>query len=218
MIVLPPGYLKAPKAHCEARGMFLIVDEAQTGIGRAGDLFAFMHADNDVVPDVPTLTKTLGNGLPLSAVVASDAIATVCRDRRYLFYTMHVNNPLPAAVGLKVLNVVVRDGLVGRSRRLGVRLQAALRELQMRYACVGDVRKRGLMAGLEIVADRETKVEATELGYMIAARMTELGFWAQLSTNLSFAGYFRIVPPITTTEEQLEEVFRSTEGTMVWGG
>jgi acetylornithine/succinyldiaminopimelate/putrescine aminotransferase len=65
--------------------MLLIVDEAQTGIGRAGDLFAFMHANNDVVPDVLTLSQTLGNGLPLSAVITSDAITTVCRDRRYLF-------------------------------------------------------------------------------------------------------------------------------------
>ncbi|OCL05924.1 2,2-dialkylglycine decarboxylase [Glonium stellatum] len=221
MIVLPPGYLKALKAHCEAREMLLIVDEAQTGIGRAGDLFAFMHPDNDVVPDVLTLSKTLGNGLPLSAVVTSDRIAGVCRDRGYFFYTTHVNDPLPAAVGLKVLDIVVRDGLVERSRRLGVRLQAALRELQTRYACIGDVRGRGLMAGVEIVADRGTKAEATELGYRIAERMTELGLWAQLSTVLSFAGCFRIAPPITTTEEQLEEglaimeeAFRSTEGTM----
>ena len=176
MIVLPPDYLKAPKAHCEARGMLLIIDEAQTGIGRAGNLFAFMHADNDVVLDVLTLSKTLGSGLPLSAVVASDAIATVCWDRGYLFYTTHVNDPLPAAVGLKVPDVVVRDGLVERSRRLGVRLQATLRELQTRYTRMGDVRRRGLMAGLEIVADRETKTEATELGYMNAARMMELGF------------------------------------------
>ena len=134
MIVPPPGYLKAPKAHCEARDMLLIINEAQTGIGRAGDLFALMHADNDVVPDVLTLSKTLGNGLPLSAVITMDAIATVCRDRGYLFYTTHVNGPLPAAVGLKVLDIVVRDDLVERLRRLGVRLRAALRELQTRYA------------------------------------------------------------------------------------
>lgn len=185
--------------------MLLIVDEAQTGIGRAGDLFAFIHADNDVMPDVLTPSKTLGNGLPLSVVVASDAIATVCRGRRYLFYTMHVNDPLRAAAGLKVLNVIVRDGLVARSRRLGVWPQATLRELQTQYTRMGDVRRRNLMAGLEIVADRETKAEATELGYMIAARTTELGLWTQLSTNLSFAGYFRITPTITTTEEQLEE-------------
>ena len=148
MTVPPPGYLKARKAHFEARGMLLIAGEAQTGIGRAGYLFAFMHAGNDVVTDVLTLSKTLGNGLPLSAVVASDAIATVCRGRGYLFYTTHVNDPLPAAIGLRALDIVVRDGLVERSRRLGVRLQAALRELQTWYACVGDVRGRGLMAGL----------------------------------------------------------------------
>lgn len=133
MIVLPPGYLKALKAHCEARGMLPIIDEAQTVIGRAGDLFAFMHANNDVTL---TLSKTLGNGLPLSAVVASDATATVCRDRGYLFYTTHVNDPLLAAVRLKVLDIVVRDSPVERLRRLGVRLQAVLRELQTWHACI----------------------------------------------------------------------------------
>src|SRR5271170_6424289 len=67
--VLPPGYLKAMKAHCEKRGMLLIVDEAQTGIGRCGDLFAIDH--EGVVPDIITLSKPLGNGIPLSAVVMS---------------------------------------------------------------------------------------------------------------------------------------------------
>ena len=141
MIVLPPDYPKAPKAHCEARGMLLIINEAQTGIGRAGDLFAFMHADNDVVLDVLTLSKTLGSGLPLSAVVASDAIATVCPDRGYLFYTMHVNDPLPAAVGLKALDVIVRDGPVGRSRRpvCGCRLRcvSCRRGIRAWAMCVG---------------------------------------------------------------------------------
>lgn len=223
MLPLPPGYLKAVKQHCEARGMLLIVDEAQTGIGRAGDMFAFQHwaEDDGVVPDILTLSKTLGNGLPLSAVVASDKIATVAKEKGFLFYTTHVNDPLPTAVGDKVLEIVVRDNLVQRSRDLGAKFHQGLRRLQSRYGCIGDVRGRGLMAGVEIVADRGSKEFAPELGDAIAKRMTELGLWAQLAIQASFSGVFRMAPPLTSTEEEIEfglavmeRALAETEGSM----
>lgn len=223
MLVLPPGYLKAVNEHCEKRGMLLIVDEAQTGIGRAGDMFAFQHFGEDerVVPDILTLSKTLGNGLPLSAVITSKAIADFSRDRGFLFYTTHINDPLPAAVGDKVLEIVIRDNLVDRSRTLGAKLQRGLQRLQSRYGCIGDVRGRALMAGVEIVADRSTKVGAPELGDAIAEKMTRLGLWAQIMAIASSGGIFRIAPPLTTTEEELdaglaimEEALASTPGTM----
>src|SRR5690606_37165565 len=144
---LPPGYLAALQAHCRARGMLLILDEAQTGIGRTGSLFAFQR--DGVVPDILTLSKTLGAGLPLSAVMTGEAIAAAAEERDFLFYTTHVNDPLPAAVGLKVLEIVQRDGLAGRAAAAGARLAAGLRGLQQRHACVGDVRGRGLLLGLE---------------------------------------------------------------------
>ncbi|KAF7192475.1 2,2-dialkylglycine decarboxylase [Pseudocercospora fuligena] len=223
MLVLPPGYLKAVKQHCERRGMLLIIDEAQTGIGRAGDMFAFQHfaEDEGVVPDILTLSKTLGNGLPLSAVVTSNRIADFAKDNHFLFYTTHINDPLPASVGDKVLEIVVRDNLVDRSRILGQKFQQRLQQIQSRYGCVGDVRGRGLMAGVEIVADRKTKVGNTELGAAVATKMTELGLWAQLSTMPSFGGVFRLAPPLTTTDDELEtglriieEAFASTPGTL----
>jgi len=223
MLVLPPGYLKAMKRHCEARGMLLIIDEAQTAIGRAGDMFAFQHfaEDEGVVPDILTLSKTLGNGIPLAAVVTSNEIASHAKDNGFLFYTTHVNDPLPAAVGDKVLEIVVRDNLVERSRNLGTRFQQGLLRLQSRYGCIGDVRGRGLMAGVEIVADRETKTFAPELGDKIANRMTDLGIWAQLAIQASFSGVFRLAPPLTTTDEELEfglqvmeQALRETEGSM----
>jgi 4-aminobutyrate aminotransferase-like enzyme len=217
MLCLPEGYLKALKKHCETRKMLLIMDEAQTGIGRCGDMFAFEH--EGVVPDILTLSKTLGNGLPLSAVVTSDAIATKTQEEGFMFYTTHINDPLPAAVGAKVLEIVVRDGLVARSRSLGLKLHQSLRTLQSRYSCIGDVRGRGLMAGVEIVSDRKTKAPAPELGNSLADKMIELGLSANLATMASFGGVFRIAPPITITEEELkqgleimEEAFRVTEG------
>jgi 4-aminobutyrate aminotransferase-like enzyme len=203
MHVLPEGYLKALKKHCEARGMLLIVDEAQTGIGRCGDLVAVNH--EGVVPDILTLSKTLGNGLPLSAVVTSNEINATCTERDYLFYTTHVNDPLPAAVGDKVLEIVFRDNLIEKARSLGLILQNGLKEMQTRYMCIGDVRGRGLMAGIEIVKDRSSKEPALELAKRIGDRAYELGLWANLSSHPSFGGSFRIAPPITITEEQLKE-------------
>jgi 4-aminobutyrate aminotransferase-like enzyme len=223
MLELPPGYLRALKKHCEARGMLLIVDEAQTALGRAGDKFAFTHhpEDHGVVPDIVTLSKTLGNGVPLSAVLTSNHIAQHAKSSGFLFYTTHVNDPLPAAVGDKVLEIVIKDDLCARSRCLGVKLQAGLRRLQSRHGCIGDVHGRDLMAGCEIVSNRKTKVGAPEIGKAVSDNMVEMGLWAQLSTMASLGGVFRIAPPITVTEEQLDlaltimgEALRSTAGTM----
>ena len=219
MLTLPPGYLRAMKSYCDARQMLLIIDEAQTGIGRCGDMFAFEH--EGVIPDILTLSKTLGNGIPLSAVVTSDHIANVSRENGYLFYTTHVNDPLPAAVGLKVLEIVVRDNLVVRARESGVKLQNALHKLKSRYGCIGDIRGRGLMAGIEIVADQKTKEPALDLGNRLSAKMMELGLMANLATMASFGGVFRIAPPINISDEDLEqglkimeEAFRMTEGSL----
>jgi 4-aminobutyrate aminotransferase-like enzyme len=219
MLTLPSGYLKAMKTQCERRGMLLILDEAQTGIGRCGDLFAFEH--EGVVPDILTLSKTLGNGLPLSAVVTSNHIAEVTKERGFMFYTTHVNDPLPAAVGLKVLEIVVRDNLVQRSREAGSKLHAGIQKLKERYGCIGDVRGRGLMAGIEIVSNRETKAPALDLGNRLSDRMMELGLSANIATISTFGGVFRIAPPITITDHELElglgileEAFGSTDGTL----
>ena len=217
MHVLPPGYLKALKKHCERRGMLLIVDEAQTGVGRCGDLFAINH--EDVVPDLLTLSKTLGNGIPLSAVVTSNEIERVCTERDFCFYTTHVNDPLPAAVGDKVLEIVLRDDLVTHSRAVGSHLHAGLLKLQSRYGCVGDVRGRGLMCGVEIVGDRQKKTPDLELARNISQKMYSLGLWANLSSHASFGGVFRIAPPIVVTKAQIDEgleimerAFADTEG------
>jgi 2,2-dialkylglycine decarboxylase (pyruvate) len=93
---LPEGYLAALKSHTQRRGMLLILDEAQTGLCRTGTMFAFER--DGVTPDILTLSKTLGAGLPLSATITSPAIEDSAHDKGFLFYTTHVNDPLPAVV------------------------------------------------------------------------------------------------------------------------
>jgi len=197
---LPLGYLKALQAHCRARGMKLILDEAQTGIGRTGLMFAFER--DGVVPDILTLSKTLGAGLPLSAVMTTDEIAAEATDRDFLFYTTHVNDPLPAAVGLKVLEIVIRDGLAPRAQLLGARLTAGLRGLQQRHACIGDVRGRGLLLGLEFTTAGGK--DSAAISDAVTDVALELGLSANIVRAGSSGGTMRIAPPLTVSEAEID--------------
>jgi 2,2-dialkylglycine decarboxylase (pyruvate) len=202
ILELPPGYLAALKRKCEERGMLLILDEAQTGIGRTGHMFAFQR--DGVTPDILTLSKTLGAGLPLAAVMTSEAIEQKAHERGFLFYTTHVSDPLPAAVGVTVLDVVARDGLVEQATARGERLKEGLLALQQKHECIGDVRGRGLLLGLEIVVDRQTKAPGFELG----ARIMEEAMHRGLSMNIvklpGMGGVFRIAPPLTVTQTEID--------------
>jgi 2,2-dialkylglycine decarboxylase (pyruvate) len=202
LIDLPLGYLAALKKKCGERGMLLILDEAQTGIGRTGTMFAFER--DGVVPDILTLSKTLGAGLPLSAVVTSAEIEDACHARGFLFYTTHVSDPLPAAVGLKVLEVVERDRLVERAGVAGRRLEAGLRSLQREFGCIGDVRGRGLLLGIEIVKDQAGKESAPDLGAAITRECMALGLSMNIVQLPGMGGVFRIAPPLTVSDAEID--------------
>jgi 2,2-dialkylglycine decarboxylase (pyruvate) len=202
ILELPLGYLAALKKKCEERGMLLILDEAQTGVGRTGHMFAFQR--DGVTPDIMTLSKTLGAGLPLAAVMTSAAVEEKAFEKGFLFYTTHVSDPLPAAVGVTVLDVMARDGLVEQAVTRGKRLKDGLLSLQQRFECVGDVRGRGLLLGLEVVTDRHSKAPGFELG----ARIMEEAMVRGLSMNIvklpGMGGVFRIAPALTVSEAEID--------------
>ena len=197
----PPGYLAALREKCRERGMLLIVDEAQTGLCRTGSWYAFER--DGVVPDILTLSKTLGAGLPLAAVLTSAEIEQEAHDRGFLFFTTHVADPLVAAVGNTVLDVLTRDGLDARAAELGAFLRRGLERIGERHAVVGDIRGRGLLAGLELVVDRETKEPSSELGALVTRRCLELGLHMNIVQLPGMGGVFRIAPPLTATEDEL---------------
>ena len=182
--------------------MMLIVDEAQTGLGRTGTMFACER--DGVVPDILTLSKTLGAGIPLAAVLTTHEIEARCHEFGFLFYTTHVSDPMPAAVGLKVIDIVERDNLVRRATVVGARLYEGLKSLQSRFDCIGDVRGRGLMLGIEIVGDRETKSAAPELSGAITQRCLELGLHMNIVQLPGFGGVFRLAPPLTISETEID--------------
>jgi 2,2-dialkylglycine decarboxylase (pyruvate) len=203
ILELPEGYLRALKEKCAERGMLLIVDEAQTGLGRTGPMFAFER--DGIVPDILTLSKTLGAGLPLSAVMTSEAISEAARSRDYLFYTTHVNDPLPAAVGLKVLEVVTRDRLSARAAEVGGRLKDGLLALKSRHDWIGDVRGRGLLLGIEFVDETGgRRRKAAELSDAVTDRALELGLSANIVRAGCSGGVMRIAPPLTVGEAEID--------------
>ncbi|MBP5856541.1 aspartate aminotransferase family protein [Marivibrio halodurans] len=202
IIPLPEGYLAALKQKCEERGMLLILDEAQTGIGRTGYMFAFQR--DGVTPDILTLSKTLGAGLPLAAVLTRADIEETAHERGFLFYTTHVSDPLTAAVGLSVLDVVEKEGLITRARVAGDRLRAGLEDLQQRFDCIGDVRGRGLMLGLEIVTDRAGKAPDLAMGERLGAEAMARGLSMNIVKLPAMGAVFRIAPPLTVSDAEID--------------
>jgi 2,2-dialkylglycine decarboxylase (pyruvate) len=201
LLVPPPGYLAALAAKCRQRGMLLILDEAQTGLCRTGLWYAFER--DGVVPDILTVSKTLGAGLPLAAVITTTEIEQVAHERGFLFLTTHVSDPLVAAVGNTVLDVLQRDRLDLRAAELGNRLQSMLWSLADRHDVIGDVRGHGLLVGLELVHDRVSKQSADGLGALVTTRCFELGLHMNIVQLPGMGGVFRIAPPLTATEEEL---------------
>ncbi|MBM2617253.1 aspartate aminotransferase family protein [Actinoplanes sp. LDG1-06] len=199
---LPPGYLAVLRDKVHERGGLLILDEAQTGLCRTGDWYAFQR--DGVTPDILTLSKTLGAGLPLAAVITSDEIERTAHERGFLFFTTHVSDPLVAAVGNTVLDVLENDKLDRRAAELGAHLAGGLRELAQRHEMIGDVRGRGLLVGLELVHDRATKEPADELGAAVTRRCLELGLHMNVVQLPAMGGVFRIAPALTSTVEELD--------------
>jgi 2,2-dialkylglycine decarboxylase (pyruvate) len=182
--------------------MLLIFDEAQTAFGRLGHWFAASHLG--VTPDLLTVSKTLGGGIPLAGVVTTDAIEESCHRRGFAFYTSHVSDPLPAMVGLAVLATIAEENLLARSREMGGYLEARLCELAQRHEAIGDVRGMGLLRGIELVKDRETREPNHELAALTTARCLELGLSMNIRRRPERGSVWRIAPPLTVTREDID--------------
>ncbi len=202
MIELKPSYVKRLKELCDERGLLLIFDEAQTALGRLGKTFAFEWYD--VIPDFVTLSKTLGGGLPLAATVTTSEIEEVCHEKGFVYMTSHVSDPFCASMGLVAFEILHGENLSENALEKGAYLKQQLLELQQKHECIGDVRGKGLLLGVEIVKDRETKVPDDSLGIKICDRCLELGLNMNIVKMKGYGSVFRIAPPLTITKEQID--------------
>jgi 4-aminobutyrate aminotransferase-like enzyme len=193
-IAPPEGYLAAAYAHARAAGAVCIADEVQTGLGRVGTHFwAFETQGPDVIPDIVTMGKPLGNGHPIGAVVTTPEIAASF-DNGMEYFNTFGGNPVSCAIGLAVLDVIADEGLQARALQVGERLLAGLRGLQETYPVIGDVRGLGMFLGVELVRDRETREPAPNQAAYVVNRMRELG--VLLSTDGPDHNVLKIKPPL----------------------
>jgi 2,2-dialkylglycine decarboxylase (pyruvate) len=202
VIVPPDGYFDALQQEARKRNMLLIFDEAQTAFGRLGHWFAASYLG--VTPDLMTVSKTLGGGVPIAAVITNDEIEATCHRRGFAFYTSHVSDPLPSTVGLAVLETVAQENLLARSREMGDYLAARLEELKARHEEIGDVRGMGLLRGIELVRDRETREPWHELGALTTERCLALGLSMNIRRRPERGSVWRIAPPLTVARADVD--------------
>ncbi len=195
-LVPPDGFLAGLRALCDRHGILLIFDEVQSGIGRTGKMFASQHWN--VQPDIMTLAKGLASGLPLGLVVAR---------RRYMQQWKrgaHGNtfggNPLCCAAALATLDLVERE-YAANAAAVGEYFIGRLRELQQRFPCIGDVRGKGLMIGMELVTDRSTRAPARALCDAVLTRAFHNGLLL-LSCGLSTV---RFIPPLMINRQHVDQ-------------
>lgn len=195
----PAGFLQSLRRICDQHGILLIVDEVQSGMGRTGKMFACDHYE--VAPDIVTLAKGIGSGLPIGVCVAR---ADLMDWKPGAHASTFGGNPVCIAAALKTIELL-EGGLVQNSAEVGAYLKAGLKRLMQKYDCIGDVRGMGLMQALELVEDRATKKPSTSTN----AVMEEARKRGLLVGKGGFYGnVIRMSPPLNISKADVDEAAR----------
>ena len=195
-VIPPDGFLRAVQGIAREHGALLIADEMITGFGRTGAMWGAEH--DGVVPDIMTVGKGMGGGFPLAGVISSErTTAAKPWSNPSASSSSYGGNPLAAAAGLASLEIILKQDLVKNAERVGKVMLGRLEELKEKYQCVGDVRGKGLMLGIELVRDRATKEP-------LAKTVTQALYQECLRRGLvamTYAPSVRINPPLTIRED-----------------
>ena len=196
----PPDYLRGVYRRVRAAGGLVVADEVQSGLCRLGDnMWAF--EDSAVVPDIVTMGKPIGDGHPLAAMVTTPAIADAFAERFHYFNTFG-GNPVSAAVGLTVLDVIEQEGILENVHSVGAYLGSGLRALAERSEWIGDVRGKGLFYGVEVIADRETLQPDAEKAQAIRENLRGQG--VLLGTTGPLGNVIKIRPPLVFSRDHAD--------------
>jgi acetylornithine aminotransferase len=191
-IVVPhPDYLKGVKEICREKGALLIFDEIQTGMGRTGRLFAHEHFG--VSPDIMSLAKALGNGLPIGAMLGTEALSSAFGPGSHA--STFGGTPLVTAVAKAVLSSLLNDGWLDHCRNMGAYFMGRLEDLKKRHACIKEVRGLGLIIGVELDRPGAPVMEAcVQRGFLI---------------NCAQEKVLRFVPPLVVTEKEIDQLIEA---------
>nr|WP_321023508.1 aspartate aminotransferase family protein [Clostridium neonatale] len=201
-IPAPIEWVKAVRKICDDNGILLIADEVQSGFCRTGRMFASEYwKEEGVMPDILATAKSIGAGLPLSAIVAREEIM-----ESVLGGTIggtYCGNPLACAAAIKTIEIMERDNFAKRSLEIGEKVQKRYREWMEKYDVIGDVRGLGGMIGMEFVTDKESKNPNTAIVSEIIEEAVQNGL--MLESSGTCGQVIRFLAPLVMTDEQLEE-------------
>lgn len=200
IIVPPENYLPRLAEICEEEDMLLIADEVQTGMGRTGELFAVEHWD--VEPDIMTLAKGIGSGMPLGIFMGTDAVSSTMEAADH--YTTYGGHPVACAAANATFEAIDADGLVDNAATVGAAALERMNEFEEDYDLVGDVRGKGLHLGIELVEDRTTKEPAEDAAKEVRTTAHEEG--VLVSRCGTHGNVIRLTPPLSVTQEQMTEM------------
>ena len=206
-IIPPAGYLRAVYARIHAAGGVCIADEVQTGLGRLGE-FYWGFEQQAARPDIVVLGKPLGNGHPLGAVVTTSEIARSF-DNGIEFFSTFGGSTLSCRIGTEVLRIVDEEGLQQNARVTGDQLLVGLRELQSRHEAIGDVRGIGLFIGVDLVADRATRVPATRAAEHLKNRLRAERIL--IGTEGPADNVLKIRPPLTVEPDDVDQLLETLD-------
>ncbi|OLO28184.1 aspartate aminotransferase family protein [Alkalihalophilus pseudofirmus] len=217
VLIPPDGYMSAVKEVCEKHGALLIVDEVICGFGRTGEPFGFMNYG--VKPDIITMAKGITSGyLPLSATAVKREIYEAFKGSEEYDYFRHVNtfggSPAACALALKNLEIMEKENLFERSKQLGDRLKNDLTNLLQHHPYVGDVRGKGLLIGIELVEDKETKapIDVSIVNRVIAScKQKGVIIGKNGATVAGYNNVLTIAPPLNTEEEDLAYLVKTVK-------
>lgn len=193
-VMAPNGYFQRLRKICDEFGILLVADEIQSGMGRTGKMFAIEHWR--IIPDIICIAKGLASGLPIGAIVSRASL-------QIWPYGSHANtfggNPVTCAAALKTIQLI-QNGLMDNATRTGNYLIRELHGLKKKYECIGDIRGKGLMVGVEIVKDRQTKTKAPIWRNKIVDWCFKHGILIMASGDSSL----RFSPPLIVTNHQID--------------
>jgi acetylornithine aminotransferase len=193
-VILPsPGYLKGLRELCDQTGIVLIYDEVQVGMGRTGTLFAYQHYD--APPHIMTLAKSLANGVPIGAMVATDEVAGAFSPGNHA--ATFGGNPLATRVGCVVIDTLLEDGILEHCQEMGEYLREGLLDLKKRYTFIKEIRGIGLIIGAELAFE----------GKEIVERCMERGFLI----NCTAGTVLRFLPPLIVTKEEIDQLLTTLD-------
>lgn len=202
--VPPPGYWQRVREACDRRGALLIFDEIPSGLGKTGRMFGCEH--DGVAPDILVLGKGLGGGvLPIAAIIVRPEL-NVGGDVAFGHYT-HEKNPVTSRAALTTIEIIEDENLVENARNVGNYAMARLHEMKRRHPIIGDVRGIGLVLGIDLVADPETKEPAVDAAEHVLYRCLDQG----LNFKTTMGSVITLTPPLITTVKDIDRAFAILE-------